>query len=82
MTIEPNPYFKSAIAGVIAVIAAVGAIVVVAIISVILMARRSGQDFVIGWDPVSFAHDPLPWIVLTLAFVAGFWWKYHQLAQH
>jgi hypothetical protein len=82
MTTEPNLYFQSAIAGVIAVIAAVGAIVVVAIISVILMSQRSGQDSVIGWDPISFARDPLPWIGLTLAFVAGFWWKYHRLGHH
>jgi hypothetical protein len=74
-------YLKCTAAGLVAVIVAIGIFFVVEIISVIIMSRRSSGDTVIGWDPISFARDPLPWIVLTLIFVTGFWWKYHQLTQ-
>lgn len=73
-------YLKSAVAGLIAVMFALVAAVGAAIVSVIVMSRRASEDTSIGWDPVSFARDPVPWIVMALVFAAGFWWRYHRLA--
>jgi uncharacterized BrkB/YihY/UPF0761 family membrane protein len=72
-------YLKSAVAGLIAVMIAMAATFGAAIVSVIVISRRASEDTTIGWDPVSFARDPLPWIVMALVFTAGFWWKYHRL---
>lgn len=75
-------YLKSAVAGLIAVMIALAAAIAAAIVSVIVISRRTSEDTSIGWDPVSFARDPLPWIVLAVVFAVGFWWKYRRLAVH
>ena len=72
-------YLKSALAGLIAVMIGLAAVVGAAIVAVIVISRRTGEDTSIGWDPVSFARDPFPWIVMALVFAAGFWWKHHRL---
>ncbi|HSK43655.1 MAG TPA: hypothetical protein VLA83_07190 [Candidatus Binatia bacterium] len=72
-------YLKSAVAGLIAVMVALVAAVGAAIVSVIVMSRRASEDTSIGWDPVAFARDPVPWVVMSLVFVVGFWWKYRRL---
>lgn len=75
-------YLKSAVAGLIALMISLAAAIGAAIVSVIIISRRTTEDTSIGWDPVSFARDPFPWIVLALVFAAGFWWKYRRLAGH
>ena len=72
-------YLKSVVAGLIAVMIALAAVMGAAIVFVIVISRRTSEDTSIGWDPVSFARDPLPLIVMALVFAVGFWWKYRRL---
>jgi len=72
-------YLKSVVAGLIGVMIALAAVMGAAIVSVIVISRRTSEDTSIGWDPVSFARDPLPLIVMALVFAVGFWWQYRRL---
>jgi uncharacterized BrkB/YihY/UPF0761 family membrane protein len=37
------------------------------------------ENEAIGWDPVSFAKTPLPWIIALVGFTLGFAWEYRRL---
>jgi hypothetical protein len=82
MTADLSVYFKSLIAGALAALASAAVVFVVAIITLIIMSRRTEDGASYGWDPISFAHTPLAWSILALAFLAGFYWKYHRIASH
>lgn len=80
-------YFRSFLAGLAATILAEILILIVALfILLIIPAGRqpdTGTDFVfVGWDPVAFARTAPGWIILLLAFVAGFFWQYRRFTAH
>lgn len=77
-------YFRSFLTGLAATVIA-EILVIVAGIAILFIVpgqpRNSDTDFVfVGWDPVSFARTPACWMILVLAFVAGFWWEHRRLA--
>jgi hypothetical protein len=75
-------YFKSAIAGVVAVFLCAMIVVLTALVEIIWMSRRAEGETVIGWDFVSFAKTPLAWVIFLLAFAAGFYWEYRRATAH
>jgi cell division protein FtsL len=75
-------YFKSAIAGVVAVVLCAMIVVLTAPVATIWMSRRAEGETVIGWDFVSFAKTPLAWAIFLLAFAVGFYWEYCSATAH
>jgi hypothetical protein len=75
-------YLKSVLAGLAAVVIAELVLIVAGITALIVNASRqpSGSEGGIGWDPLSFARTPAGWMILVVAFVAGFWWEHQRLA--
>lgn len=74
-------YLKSLFAGLAATIMALFLVCIIAIAAIYAINYRqlSGGTWTIGWDPVSFARSGLGWIVLSAAFLTGFWWEYRRL---
>jgi hypothetical protein len=77
-------YLKSVLAGFVAIIIAELIVVAAGVMVLLVVASRRtvADEGGIGWDPVSFARTPAGWIILVLAFLAGFWWQYNRLATH
>jgi hypothetical protein len=75
-------YFKSAIAGGVAVFLCAMIVVLTALVTILWMSRRAEGGTVIGWDFVSFAKTPLAWITFLLAFAVGFYWQYRRATGH
>jgi len=74
---------KSLAAGLLAVLATAIVITILAIGALlVLSARNHEEDTSIGWDPVTFAREPLAWIIFLLAFAAGFYWQYRRIVAH
>jgi uncharacterized BrkB/YihY/UPF0761 family membrane protein len=72
---------KSLAAGLLAVLATAIAITILAIVALlVLSARNQAEDTSIGWDPIAFGREPLPWIIFLFAFAIGFYWQYRRLA--
>jgi ABC-type molybdate transport system permease subunit len=70
-------YLKSLVAGTVAVtIAAVLSPIVMGIY--FLVVYRPGANGAIGWDPTSFARQPLIWTTSALIFVVGFVWEFRR----
>lgn len=64
-------YLKSLVGGTVAVaIAAAISPIVMGIYFYVIY--RPGRNEVIGWDPTSFARQPLIWAIGALIFVSGF----------
>ena len=82
MSPDLSVYFKSAIAGVVAVFLCALIVVLTALAAIIWMSRRAEGDTVIGWDFVSFAKTPLAWTIFLLAFTVGFYWQFHRSVSH
>jgi hypothetical protein len=72
-------YLRCAFAGVVAVIGCIAVVFVAMVITIAVVSYRVGSDWVLIAEP-EFIETPLPLFVLILAFVAGFWRKYHQIA--
>jgi hypothetical protein len=79
MTVNRDVYLRCAFAGVIAVIGCIAIVFVAMVITIGVVSYRVGSDWVLIAEP-EFIETPLPLFILLLAFVAGFWRKYHQIA--
>ena len=74
---------KSLAAGLLAVLTTAMTIIILAIVTVLaLSAGNHREDTSIGWDPVAFGRAPLAWVILVLAFAAGFYWQYRRIVAH
>lgn len=75
-------YVKSVLTGLAAVIVAEILVAIGGISALLVIASRQPHesDGGLGWDPVAFARTLPGWLILVLAFVAGFWWQYRRLA--
>lgn len=72
---------KSLAVGLLAVLATAMLITILAIGALlVLSARNHAEDTSIGWDPVAFGREPLPWVIFLFAFAIGFYWQYRRLA--
>jgi hypothetical protein len=74
---------KSLAAGLLAVLATVVVITILAVVALlVLSARNNSDETVIGWDPVAFGHEPLPWIIFLFVFAIGFYWQSRRIVAH
>jgi uncharacterized BrkB/YihY/UPF0761 family membrane protein len=74
---------KSFAAGLLAVLAAAILITILAIAALlVLSARNHAEDTSIGWDPVAFGREPLPWIIFLFVFAIGFYLQYRKAVPH
>jgi len=70
-------YVKSLLAGIAALVIAAVLSPFVMLIYVYVVYRPAANQAV-GWDPVSFAKQPLSWLIGTLIFLAGFLWEFRR----
>jgi hypothetical protein len=70
-------YFKSVLAGLAALIIATVLSPFIVGIYISLVYKPAANESIgsIGWDPISFAKQPLCWLVAALIFLAGFMWE-------
>jgi hypothetical protein len=47
---------------------------------IVASRQPRNSEIGLGWDPISFARMAPGWLILLLAFIAGFWWQYRRLA--
>lgn len=74
-------FVKSVFAGIVAVFVFVFAFALMSLI-VVSLVLKAPDGAAVGWDPVSLVRQsPLSWLLLTLAFSAGFIWKYRRLTR-
>jgi hypothetical protein len=73
-------YFKSAIAGIVALVVSTVLFPVLGILLYTLVTRPPAGT-AIGWDPVSAAKSPTVWLVASAVFGAGFYWEFHRLTK-
>jgi hypothetical protein len=73
-------YFKSILAGFLAVLAAAILLIVVVVVGISIWSRSQPSDAgSVGWDPISLAR-PLTWLVTILViFFGGFFWEFYRL---
>lgn len=73
-------YFKSILAGFLAVLAAGTLLVIVVVVGIAIWSRsQSSIAGSVGWDPISLAR-PLVWLVTILGiFLVGFFWEFYRL---
>jgi uncharacterized BrkB/YihY/UPF0761 family membrane protein len=76
-------YFKSVIVGFMTVVIVLIAMAV-AVMTILAIKSRHlppGQSY--AWDPVSFFQNSFgAWILLVIAFTAGFIWEYRRVMAH
>ena len=71
-------YFKSILAGLLAVLAA-AILTVIVVVLCLSIASRSSETGAVGWDPISLAR-PLTWLAVVLViFLVGFFWEFFQV---
>lgn len=78
MTPDLSVYFKSMLAGIVAMFVCAIVVVLVALVAILWMSRHTEADSAIGWDFVSFARTPLAWTIFLLAFAIGFYLQYRH----
>ena len=72
-------YFKSVIAGLIAIIGAVILMVVVVTAFLGFLSRDLPAGETYAWDPISIGRSSLiPWVFLLVVFMLGFAWEYRR----
>lgn len=74
-----NVYLRCALAGVVAVIGSVAIVFVAMVITTAIVSYRVGEDWVFLAEP-EFIETRWPLLILMLAFAAGCWRKYRQIA--
>jgi hypothetical protein len=70
-------FLKSLVAGTVAV-ATAGALSPIVMGIYFLVVYRPQANEAIGWDPTSFAKQPMIWAVAALIFLAGFVWEFRR----
>ena len=70
-------YLKSLVAGTLAV-ALAAALSIILIGLYFYFVYRPGADEGVGWDPTSFARQPLIWAITVAIFLAGFAWEFRR----
>jgi ethanolamine transporter EutH len=72
-------YFKSVLAGVVALFLAAFVFIVIQVFRAIQIAKREHPGAAeVGIDIVALFKSPLPWVVVLLAFGIGFWWRFRS----
>jgi hypothetical protein len=73
-------YFKSILAGLLAVLAAAIILVIVVVVGISIWSRSQSSDAgSVGWDPISLAR-PFTWLVMVVGiFLVGFFWEFYRL---
>jgi hypothetical protein len=72
-------YFKSTLAGLLAVLAT-AILTVIVVMLYLAIASHSSETGAVGWDPISLAK-PLTWIGVVLGiFLVGFFWEFVRLS--
>ena len=77
-------YFKSVAMGLCTLVALVVVSPLIILPFLTYQARRQfpNQTIFLVWHPVSLVkHSPVAWLLLFLAFAAGFGWRYRQLTR-
>lgn len=77
-------YFKSALAGLLAVLAAAIVLPMLAILGIVIYsALHSSQEGSVGWDPISLWVQRPPLSIVAVAvvcFASGFFWEFRRIS--
>jgi hypothetical protein len=74
-------YFKSALAGLLAVAAATIVLPILVVLATVLYsAIHPPLEGAVGWDPISLVHPRLPFVgFMVICFASGYVWEFLRL---